>query len=90
MKIYVVFGETGEWSGRTEWMVAAYPNEEDAKSHVIAASAASAMVEAAMVTQGLDEPFPNSNPYDPVMEMYYYTGTRYYYKSVTLLDKFEA
>ena len=33
MKIYVVIGETGEYSGRIEWFVCAYKEEELSEKH---------------------------------------------------------
>ena len=37
MKVYIVCGTTGEYSDRSEWIVAAYAREADAKEHVLRA-----------------------------------------------------
>lgn len=34
MKVYVVFGSTGEYSDRSEWPVAVYPVKREAEAHV--------------------------------------------------------
>lgn len=38
--IYVVMGSHGEYSDRSEWMVAAYPDEQKAQEHVRSVEAA--------------------------------------------------
>jgi hypothetical protein len=35
-KIYVVFGSTGEWSDKTDWLVKAFKDEEKARDLVTA------------------------------------------------------
>lgn len=88
MEIYVVFGTTGEYSDRTEWMVAAYPNEEDAKRHVVAASEYAPNEKLAFreYLDGRNRKF--NNKYDPYMYVDY-TGVMYYYKKTELVDSFK-
>jgi hypothetical protein len=95
MKIYVVIGQTGEYSDRSEWVVAAYRSEEDAKAHVVAATAnADAWHAFAQSCEGMDmewseqnERKKSANPLDPFFECDY-TGTRYTYQPVDLWEKF--
>ena len=74
-KIYIVYGNTGEYSDRREWTVAAYADEAMAREHA----------ELAMRWYQENDAFEqsrkesdwqqkNPNPYDPYMSIDY-TGT---------------
>ena len=80
MKIYVVKGHAGEYSGHREWPVGAFREEEKAKR----------MVERASIYAASGEDYYKSrqtrNPYDPNMETDY-TGTSYDYYEVELFDE---
>lgn len=90
--IYVVFGRTGEYSDRSEWLVAAYRSEFAAAQRV-------ANAEQWAKENGLGfgeesvgyesrealEEGQVSNPYDAAMRCDY-TGTRYYFAPVEMVD----
>jgi hypothetical protein len=90
-KVYVVMGETGEYSDRAFWHVVAYRDEEAAKAHVQRA-------EAWLMKNGVhcDAPNPGGidyedrealvgqNPEDPNMKVPEYYGSRYFYFDVEL------
>jgi hypothetical protein len=82
--VYVVMGQTGEYSDRTEWVVVAYSNEADAQKHVENATRRAKELE---VTKPRNwealEAHLASNEFDPAMQLDY-TGTRYYYMAVEL------
>lgn len=75
LNIWVVYGETGEYSDRCEWTVCGYTTEEKAKEHSINAQ---------KVADDLRKIYKNThipskaNPYDLTMSMDY-NGTRYGY-----------
>jgi len=75
MKIYVIFGATGEYSDRDEWIIKAYKNKEMAKSHLLNADKRAKE----LFKKYEDEPWncKEENIYDPAFRMYY-TGTQYY------------
>src|SRR5947199_241528 len=94
--LHVVMGTTGEWSGRKEWPVAAYFDEEDAKRHVLAASAEMRKLMATLKddmlydTDAVCEKIrarPDLPPYDPNFQMTY-TGTSYFIVQVELRETF--
>ena len=95
MKIYVVFGQTGEYSDRKEWMVCAYRKEEKAQARI-------SELENLMLTLGVDpglywvsgknnleklvevsEAMRKHPRGDPAFDTDY-TGTMYYYASTDL------
>lgn len=75
-QVYVVMGQTGEYSDKREWAVMAYLSRELADKH-----ADDAMLAAARVNKIGKGAFyggkRDGNPYDPHMCMDY-TGTDYY------------
>ncbi len=82
-KIYVVMGTTGEWSDRTEWTVAAYIDEEEAKKHVELASE-KANEEAVKGNASSNKwNYQYKNEYDKSMQIDY-TGTSYFICEVDL------
>lgn len=89
-KVYVVRGSSGEWSERSEWIVAAYLDHEMAKRHVILATeevrAHSAMVSAAIRKHG---PLPLPEGAYPKFEKFYspFDGDEFWCSTVELLDK---
>lgn len=81
MKIYVVFGKTGEYSDRMEWPVKAFKKKEKAERLVSEAEKHAKIIE---VTRKDEYRVPEGiNPLDPKMQMDY-TGTSYYYIEVEL------
>ena len=79
MKVYVVFGSTGEYSDRTEWIVCGFLDEEKAKERVLLAGEEARTLFASGEYSRYDaEP---TNKYDDKFQMYY-TGTVYYYAKV--------
>jgi hypothetical protein len=90
-KIYVVMGETGEYSNRGEWPVLAFFDEAEAKERVIAASRRAKEIEARKDHRlsSYRASLHGLNEYDPKMDMDY-TGTRYYIMTVTLSEKAES
>jgi hypothetical protein len=96
MKIYVVSGSTGEYSNRTDWMVRAYADENEAKSVVEEYDRIAKEIE---VRCQLDEDDPQYiNRYgryednwkwphpDPNFQMDY-TGTGYGYGEIELIGE---
>lgn len=87
MKVYVVFGCTGEYSDHTQWNVAAYTEEEAANIHANLANdwlhcnTLHKSQEPGLIgTRGVPE-----NPYDPDMQLDY-TGTSYCVEVIDLFD----
>lgn len=84
MKIYVVFGSTGEYSDRTEWLIKAFSNAEKAKELVINATQEADRIRVKYKSSYFNWDSKNDpNKYDPKM-LLDYTGTSYYYQSVEL------
>lgn len=88
-KVYLVCGSTGEFSDRTQWNIAAYPEEAMACLHV---EKANAWLKDHGVRDYADsDDFPEGcNPYDPSMQML--GEVRYGYEAVPLclhLDQFQ-
>lgn len=101
MKVYTVFGEEGEYSGRTTWAIASYFDEELARRHVVLAT------EKANEIYGLynnlykrslreggglspeeikeSRRLERSNPYDPEGQTWLDKVT-YYYETTEVLD----
>jgi hypothetical protein len=90
--VYIVEGQTGEYSDHTEWSVAAYEFEPDAQEHV---KLAEDWARSEQVLDGKDNLCDMSysdrlelkNPYDPDMRVDY-TGVRYHYYSIRLYTGF--
>ena len=81
-KIYVVFGSTGEYSDRSEWMVKAFTSLEQAKELVVNAERRAKEI---FVVRGSSySSVKGLNEFDPNMGMDY-TGTQYYYDTVELV-----
>lgn len=83
--LYVVRGTTGEYSDRTEWLVAAYTDEAMAQTHAQLAAARArelAPSRSDWAYKRADE--RPTNAYDPDFQMYY-TGTDYTVETVPLL-----
>lgn len=91
MKVYIVMGETGEYSDRNEWPVVAYTDEVDAKAHVMRCDAwlLQNSVHANSDTVAYDYTSSGKaliNPHDPGFH-FDYTGTRYYVIGVQVAEK---
>lgn len=85
MKIYIVFGQTGEYSDRKEWTVRAYKDKKRAKVLIeLATKEALNLHKEAEHNRLMGEPLPN-NKYDPFFKTDY-TGTTYFYQEVELED----
>lgn len=81
--IYIVMGTTGEFSDRSEWLVAAYASKEMAERH--------ALLCAQWVEQNVNRTDSakfyakdHANPYDPNMRVDFYTGVDWFVQSVPL------
>lgn len=81
MIVYVVFGRTGEYSDREEWLVKAFTSENSAKELVLKATEAAAKVRTSRESEYRVQ--KGVNLFDPEMAMDY-TGTFYYYEPVEL------
>lgn len=82
-KIYVVTGQTGEYSDNCHWLVKAFTTEKKAQHFVVLATREAKKIEATRVER-YSVP-KGKNKYDPEMLMDY-TGTFYNYDEV-ILDK---
>lgn len=82
--IHVVYGSTGEYSDHREWYVAAYLDEIKAQEHVTKAQQRGRELELEYDGRRWDVP-SSANQYDPKMQMDY-TGVRYAYATVPVLD----
>lgn len=69
--IYLVVGDTGEYSDHTQWNVCYYTNRKDAEEH-----ARKANVRAKELRPDRWKPGRGANQYDPNMRLDY-TGTSY-------------
>jgi hypothetical protein len=90
-KIYVVMGSTGEYSDGREWMVAAYTDEEKAKTHVELANArvrelGISFDDDSVLWQDRDKFAEAMKPLDDQCQVDY-TGTGYHLVDVDLLDE---
>lgn len=84
MTLYIVFGTTGEYSERDEWLVKAFKTEQEAQDFVLKAEQIADDIfykrenkyrEGKTEKHKLDKQFYMS-----------YTGTKYYYEPVELVD----
>lgn len=85
-KIWVVYGETGEYSDHSEWTVAAYTSEADAKAHADAATKWYGENGGKELRRYLGTP-AQANPHDPSMQIDY-TGTEWNIYPVELHENF--
>lgn len=83
MKIFVVRGQTGEYSDRTEWPVKAFTDEDKAKEFVVQADAIARELYIQAEKSHSFWSFKGTHPLDSKFEMDY-TGTSYYYEEVEL------
>lgn len=89
---YVVIGEVGEYSSRSEWVVAVYLDESKAKAHVeLATERARALnqwrdSEDNRWDYSSDENKP-VNQYDPDMKLWVYSITTYFIGECPLLSE---
>lgn len=82
--VYLVMGTTGEYSGRAEWPVAAYLNEEIAQRHIRLVSTWARQWETKHKSMyDIEDPPHEWCPLDPHMCMKY-SGTSYYYLKAPL------
>jgi len=86
-EIFVVVGQTGEYSDACEWLVAAYSNESDAQKHVEEATRVARAIAVLRESDGHDARGA-ANPYDPQMTIDY-TGTTYSVARVAVPERFE-
>lgn len=84
MIIYVVFGQTGEYSDNQHWMVKAFRDEELAKQLVLDATKGAAEAYAKVCRSNWLR-VKGGNPFDPDMKTDY-TGTSYWYDEVELAE----
>ena len=84
MYVFVVFGETGEYSDMREWPVAAYIEERLAILHM--EFAAKRFAELSLIKKERTWKPMGHNEYDPDMQVDY-TGTFYEVKKVLLGDE---
>jgi hypothetical protein len=88
-KTWIVMGQTGEYSDRSEWAVMSYPTEPMARAHAEAAFDEARRIGASEPQSGYptwsygDAP----NRYDPEMRCQY-TGVDYYVMSVEAATEF--
>jgi len=85
-KIYVVFGTTGEYSDRSEWMVKAFHTEKEADDLAATCNkeAAAVFVESDGIT-AMCAIKDDGIPHDPACQ-WDYTGTDYYVRPVALME----
>jgi hypothetical protein len=74
VKIYIVYGTTGEYSDRSDWIVCAYENKKFAEDHV--SKAMHRAMEISKKRMSLFDLAGEKNEFDPGMKMDY-TGTEY-------------
>lgn len=91
-KVFVVVGQTGEYSDRDEWFVCAYADELMAQEHVrLAGARANEIFAASEKDEHPWEVRGNSvNEYDPDANRMDYTGTTYYVAGVDVLTAIPA
>ena len=87
MKIYVVIGDTGEHSDRTEWLTQAFKTEEAAKDKILQLSV---LLQKQPQTHKLDydsrkETIKLMKEFDPNFELEY-GGTSWRVEEVELID----
>ena len=80
MKVYVVFGSTGEYSDRREWIVCGFLDEKRAQERVVLASHRANELFVKYKNTYWDAT-KEKNEYDDRFDMDY-TGTTYYYAEV--------
>ncbi len=89
-KIFIVEGNTGEYSDHQDWAVAAYLDEDLAKQHVELASVRArelyAEYDKNWEPTSYDDIPEGANQYDPRMRTDY-TGVRYHYYDVEIRSK---
>lgn len=94
-KIYVVMGQTGEYSDHHSWPVCAYASEEDAERHAVAAAARALRIkredDARDHTMRWDKGWiaEQMGGLDPDIRMDY-TGTDYYVLTVEMREGFHG
>jgi hypothetical protein len=84
MKIYTVFGTTGEYSDYQEWPVISYLDEKKAQVHVVEATKRAKEWEVKRKAS-YEKPRKGWNKFDPDMAMDY-TGTDYEYYETEIAD----
>lgn len=90
--LYVVMGSSGEYSDRSEWMVAAYADQPKAQEHVARVTRALAEFRAQRPDDGSGSALDlHSHPLDPVVGFRSYSDhDRYRVDTVELLDEVPA
>lgn len=86
-EIYLVEGRTGEYADARSWIVAAFPDEEDARVWTDLCQARANELETIMDEQGISYWLADDreqNEFDPGMDMDY-TGTEYSYFKVPVI-----
>ena len=102
MKVYVVFGTSGEYSDRNTWKIAAYFDEELAKQHVLLAEERARVIYSLLNahfklanTEGRaltpeeckkSEELSRSNPFDPE-DQDWLDRNSYYYENVEIFNE---
>lgn len=85
--IFVIIGQTGEYSDRDEWTVCYLDNEEQAKKYVELATRSAKEIEALCPNDnGCEALTMYGNPYDADMQLDY-TGTYYSYRKVPYVSE---
>lgn len=89
VNIYIVIGETGEYSGHREWFVCAHTAEKLAQYHVELATRRAKEIQIEQRNRSLRGAYSSEvskNEYDEHMELDY-TGTRYRYEKVRIITE---
>lgn len=87
---HIVFGESGEYEDRRQWIVAVYPGEEDAMQHQEAAQkAADDFYRLDVSLRDSRSTARNANPFDPLFTGFWSTGTKYSVKPVQVTQSFQ-
>lgn len=89
MLIYVVFGATGEYSDRREYAICAYRDQFLAQQHIERATirANYILVESEKANSEYEYRRNATSEYDLNIAEMDYTGTRYFYSTIEVLDK---
>jgi len=84
-KIYIVFGQTGEYSDHRDWIVAAYLNKSAAEKRVADCTMGAGKFVNSQLNWEWSEASEAKNPYDEQMHVDY-TGTNYFLCETDLID----
>lgn len=83
-QVYVLLGQTGEYSDRSEWVVRAYTNKDDADADAMAMNAIGAEGVDALYGRDREAVIERLRMHDTQADMDY-TGTSYFVAAVPLV-----